>query len=236
MVSFAPTPPRHVDRSPSQRHDGLGPGARRAVVLGIVALHGVGVYAALQVPAVRQALAEASPMFVSLVAPPQPVPPAPPPPPVPVSLPKKTTPAVPLITAAPAPAPAVFAAPPPEPEPAPPVAAVVAPAAPAPPAPPAPPPPPKNIPASAIQYLEPPAPEYPRLSRRLGEAGLVVVRVYVDEAGLPRSVQLAQSSGFARLDEAALAGVQRARFKPYSENGVPTAGWARIPIPFELER
>ena len=46
----------------------------------------------------------------------------------------------------------------------------------------------------------------------------------------------AQSSGFARLDDAALAGVQRARFKPYSENGVPTAGWARIPIPFELER
>ena len=34
----------------------------------------------------------------------------------------------------------------------------------------------------------------------------------------------------------ALAGVQRARFKPYSENGVPTAGWARIPIPFELEK
>ena len=223
---------------PSQHHDGLGPGARRTVVLGIVALHGVGVYEALQVPAVRQALSEASPMFVSLVAPPQPVPLAPPPqqPPEPASLPKKPTPATPLISAPPAPAPAVFAAPAPEPDPVPPVVAVAAPAPPAPVAPPAPTPPPKNIPASAIQYLEPPAPEYPRLSRRLGEAGLVVVRVYVDEAGLPRSVQLAQSSGFARLDDAALAGVQRARFKPYSENGVPTAGWARIPIPFELER
>ncbi len=236
MDSLAAPPTLRTARAPSQRDDGLGHGARRAVVLGIVALHGVGVYAALQVPAVRQALAEASPMFVSLVAPTQPVPPAPPPPPEPVSLPKKTPPVAPVITAAPAPAPAVFTAPAPEPEPAPPVVAVAAPVAPAPPAPPAPPPPPKNIPASAIQYLEPPAPEYPRLSRRLGEAGLVVVRVYVDEAGLPRSVQLAQSSGFVRLDEAALAGVQRARFKPYSENGVPTAGWARIPIPFELER
>lgn len=221
---------------PSSGDDGLGLGARRAVVLGIVALHGAGVYAALQVPAVRQALAEASPMFISLVAPAQPVPPAPPPPPEPVTLPKKTAPIAPPITAAPAPAPVAFTAPAPAPEPAPPVVTVAAPATPAPPAPPAPPPPPKNIPASAIQYLEPPAPEYPRLSRRLGEAGLVVVRVYVDETGLPRSVQLAQSSGFARLDEAALAAVQRARFKPYSENGVPTAGWARIPIPFELER
>lgn len=237
MSSFAPSPPLRSCRAPARRADGLGPGARRAVVLGIAALHGVGVYAVLQVPAVRQALADAAPMFVSLVAPEQPVPPAPPPPPpAPLALPKKTTPIAPLITAAPAPAPAAFTAPAPEPEPAPPVVAVAVPAPPAPPAQPAPAPPPKNIPASAIQYLEPPAPEYPRLSRRLGEAGLVVVRVYVDEAGLPRSVQLAQSSGFARLDEAALAGVQRARFKPYTENGVPTAGWARIPIPFELER
>ena len=46
---------------------------------------------------------------------------------------------------------------------------------------------------------------------------------------------MAQSSGFERLDRAALSGVQRARFKPYTENGRPMAGWARIPIPFELE-
>lgn len=241
MSSVASAPPLRSGSVPSQRHDGLGPGARRAVVLGIVALHGVGVYAALQVPAVRQALAEVSPMFVLLVALPQPAPPAPPPPPEPASLPKKPTRATPLISAPPAPAPTVFTALAPDPDPVPPVVAVAAPAPPALPAPPAPPPmppppPPKNIPASAVQYLEPPVPEYPRLSRRLGEAGLVVVRAYVDEAGLPRSVLLAQSSGFARLDEAALAGVQRARFRPYSENGVPTAGWARIPIPFELER
>ena len=33
-----------------------------------------------------------------------------------------------------------------------------------------------------------------------------------------------------------LDGVRRARFKPPTENGQPTAGWARIPIPFELEK
>ena len=103
-------------------------------------------------------------------------------------------------------------------------------------APPAPPPPPKNIPASAVQYLEPPVPEYPRTSRRMGEAGRVLLRVYIDEAGLPRQVLLAQSSGFARLDEAAVAAMQRARFKPYTENGQPTAGWAPAPIDFEMER
>ncbi len=99
----------------------------------------------------------------------------------------------------------------------------------------APPSPQTLIPPSAIRYLEAPAPQYPRASRRLGETGTVVVRVYVDEAGLPRTVQVAQSSGFTQLDDAAVAAVQQARFVPYLENGRATAGWARIPFPFELE-
>jgi protein TonB len=63
-----------------------------------------------------------------------------------------------------------------------------------------------------------------------------VVRVLIDETGLPRSVQLAQSSGFKRLDDAALAAVRRARFHPYTENGRPLSGWASIPLVFELEK
>ena len=78
--------------------------------------------------------------------------------------------------------------------------------------------------------------EYPRASRRMGEAGRVLLRVYIDEAGQPRQVLLAQSSGFARLDEAAIAAMKKARFKPYTENGRPTAGWAPAPIDFELEK
>jgi protein TonB len=139
-----------------------------------------------------------------------------------------------LVTAAPSPAPATFVAPPPPEAPAPPPEPIVVEAPP--PAPPAPPPLPKEIPASAIEYLVPPAPEYPRLSRRLNESGIVIVRLYVDEAGVPRSVQVAKSSGHPRLDEAAVAAAQKARFKPYTENGWPAAGWARIPFPFELER
>jgi protein TonB len=87
-----------------------------------------------------------------------------------------------------------------------------------------------------VQYLEPPAVDYPRASRRADEAGRVLLRVYIDEAGLPRQVLVSQSSGFVRLDEAAVAAMKRARFKPYTENGRPTAGWAPAPIDFELER
>jgi protein TonB len=96
--------------------------------------------------------------------------------------------------------------------------------------------PPKLIPPAMVRYIEPPTPTYPMASRRAGESGTVVVRVYVDQAGLPRHVQVAQSSGFVRLDEAALAAVQQTRFVPYMENGQAMAGWARIPFPFELEQ
>lgn len=221
----------------SNRHE-LPPAQRRAAVAAILALHGAAAWGLLQVDAVRSAVAEAAPLFVELIAAPvpqpQPEPPAPPPPPVP----RMPPPPAPVIAAAArAEAPAAFVVPEPPPAPAPaepPAAPVAVVAAPAPAAPP--PAAPRELPASAIQYLEPPEPVYPRASRRMGEAGLVVVRVFVGTDGLPKQLQLLQSSGFSRLDEAAIEGVRRARFQPPTENGQPTAGWARIPIPFELEK
>ena len=220
-----------------ERGDSLSPNQRRLMVAAILAAHVAGVYGLMQLGAVREAMREAAPMFVDLIAPPAPpTPPAPPPPPQPQPVLKKPPPPAPVIAAAPSPAPAAFVVPPPPPPepveavPTPPVAVV------APPAPPAPPPPPKIIPASAVQYLEPPVLEYPRLSRRNNESGRVIVRVYIDTAGLPRNVQVSSSSGHPRLDDAGVAAVQKARFKPYTENGQPTAGWALIPLNFELEK
>jgi protein TonB len=75
---------------------------------------------------------------------------------------------------------------------------------------------------------------YSRISAKMHESGKVLVRVWIDEAGVPRDVQLAASTGFARLDDAALTAVRNCRFRPYLENGVAVAGWAVIPIEFEL--
>ncbi|MCR5884746.1 energy transducer TonB [Rhizobacter sp. J219] len=220
-------------RVPVQRRDGLSRAQYRAVVAAIAAVHVMGIYGILQVPAVRASVLEAAPIFVDLLAPPAPPVPAPPPPPPLKPVLKRPEP--PLITTAPSPAPAPFEAAPAPEVPVPP-APVVAEAPTAPPAPPAPPPPPKIIPAEAVQYLVRPVGEYPRMSIRMGETGLVMVRVYIDEGGMPRQVVVEKSSGFPRLDEAAVVAVRGARFKPYLFNGAPTAGWARIPIPFELEK
>ncbi|MFT3664905.1 energy transducer TonB [Piscinibacter sp.] len=224
-VTALPRPHREAALSPTQR---------RGVVAGMIAAHLVAGWGLLQIDAVRQAVVDAAPMFVDIVAPPAP-PEQPPVPPPPAPAPRTPPPKVPLIAAAPAPVAAEpsFVA---EPEPPlPPVAVEAPPAPPEPPAPVAPPAPPKIIPASPVQYLVPPQLEYPRASRRARESGRVLVRVYIDEAGLPRQTQVSRSSGFAALDEAALAAVRKAHFKPYTENGVPTAGWAAIPLSFDLE-
>lgn len=219
-------------RRPARGADGLSPAQRRTVV-GVIAFgHVAALWAVMQVPAVRQAVHEAAPMFVELLAPPAPPAPAPPPPPPAVKAPP------PRVLAAPpahSPAPAPFEVPvvPPEPVVALPAAPVVAEA---PPAPPVPPPPPRMIPASAIQYLGETPLDFPRMSRRLNESGTVTLRVYIDERGVPANVLVAKHSGFPRLDEAAVSSVRRWRFKPYTENGQALAGWALIPVIFELEK
>lgn len=199
-----------------------------ALVFAIAGLHGLLGWALLQVPAVRQAVLGAAPIFVDLIPPD--APPLPQPPPKAPALAPRAPPLV-ASKAAPAPAAALVVETIPEAPPPPVVVAVEAP-------PPAPevPPPPKVIPASGVQYLVPPPLEYPRASRRMGEAGKVLVRVYIDEQGLPHKVQVTQSSGHARLDEAAVAAVQQARFKPYAENGRAMPGWAFVPLTFDLER
>jgi periplasmic protein TonB len=216
----------------------LSPGQRRLVVVGILALHGFGLWALLQVNAVREAMRQVAPIIVSLVAPPvapqvpKPLPQSPKP------LPKLQPPSthVPLIAAPPTPAAEAFAVPMAPSLPAPsPMAAAAAPAAISDAAPP--PPALRQIPDSAVQFLQLPEVVYPRLSQRHGETGLVIVRAHVGtDGGAPHSVQIEKSSGHARLDQAAMAAVQKARFKPYAEKGQPVEGWALIPIRFELEK
>lgn len=97
------------------------------------------------------------------------------------------------------------------------------------------PPPPVITPARFdAAYLANPAPEYPLLARRLGEAGRVLLRVFVNAEGDAERVELAQSSGSSRLDHAALAAVRRWRFEPAKEGPLPVACWVQVPIVFDL--
>jgi protein TonB len=109
------------------------------------------------------------------------------------------------------------------------VLAAAAPAAATPPAPAV----PRTI-TSGAEYLQAPRPEYPALSKRMGEQGKVVLRILVNEQGLPDQVLVQTSSGFARLDEAGRQAALRALFKPHLEDGRPVAVFVIVPLNFQL--
>jgi protein TonB len=80
-----------------------------------------------------------------------------------------------------------------------------------------------------------PKPAYPLLSKRLGEQGKVVVHVLIGIDGTAQKAEIRQSSGFERLDNAALATAQKWRYVPGKRAGVPEAMWFNVPINFVLE-
>jgi protein TonB len=112
----------------------------------------------------------------------------------------------------------------------------------------APPPPPSTPPVERVSepapvtppnfdaaYLKNPA-VYPNMSRRLREVGTVQLRVRVSASGQALDIQLAKSSGYPRLDEAALTAVKKWTFQPALRSGSAIEAWVLVPIEFSLTR
>lgn len=89
---------------------------------------------------------------------------------------------------------------------------------------------------STVEYVRHPSPRYPPQSRKMREQGLVMLRVLIDEKGNACSIEIENSSGYARLDHAAREAVARAAFRPYVEDGEPRRAVVLIPIEFSLNR
>ena len=90
-------------------------------------------------------------------------------------------------------------------------------------------------PSSNADFLRNPQPDYPRLSRQRGEQGRVVVNVLIGVDGNAQKAELITSSGFERLDRAALDTVRGWRYVPGKRGGVPEAMWYAVPIQFVLQ-
>lgn len=81
-----------------------------------------------------------------------------------------------------------------------------------------------------------PSPAYPAVSRRLAEEGRVMLRVRVLASGDPGEVQLHKSSGFDRLDAAAVAAVKQFKFNPArTRSGRAVDSWVTFPIQYALK-
>lgn len=84
-------------------------------------------------------------------------------------------------------------------------------------------------------YLDNPAPVYPRQSKRLGETGSVYLMVFVDANGQPGQVEIQKSSTYDRLDQAALEAVRHWRFVAARQGEKTVAAWVVVPIHFTLK-
>lgn len=83
-------------------------------------------------------------------------------------------------------------------------------------------------------YLDNPAPVYPALSRRIGEEGKVMLRVFVDASGAPNRLEIKSTSGSQRLDVAAIEAVRRWKFAPAKLGEKFIDAWVLVPINFSL--
>lgn len=195
-------------------------------VAGIVAAH-VAVVALLATLDVAPLPVPLTTLMVQVITPaPQPAPEIVPPRPKPVERapapqPKAAPPIQPQVLAAPTEAPAPpaeipdFKAAPPQPATAPSSPTV-------------------SQPRFDADYQQNPAPAYPALSRRMGEEGKVVLRVFVDPTGRPGQVEVKTGSGSPRLDQAAQEAVWRWKFVSARRGDEAIGAWVMVPIVFNL--
>jgi protein TonB len=201
--------------------DWRGGGLRLFAVIGF---HLMGLALLMRYGTAQSAINLAPPIMVSIIAPPaeQPIE-------LPKPLPIKRVikePPKKIITAEAA-KPTEFAAPPPEvkilPQPVAPPAPVIAEAVIIP-------------PKFNADYLDNPAPGYPSRSKRDGEQGKVLLRVLVNSNGFPDKVEVSKSSGFARLDNAALQAVEHWKFVPARQGTQAIVASVIVPVSFILEK
>jgi periplasmic protein TonB len=91
-----------------------------------------------------------------------------------------------------------------------------------------------STPACVQDYISQPDPIYPRPSRSLGEQGIAEIRVLFSAAGVPLKAEIVKSSGYERLDKAALEGTKRWRFVTCSGIAAAVDHWKETPVTFKL--
>lgn len=109
--------------------------------------------------------------------------------------------------------------------------------------------PPRPAPPVAAPPAPPPArgakidaksftrPDYPSASVRLNEEGSVVIGIFCDPDGRISDAKVETTSGFDRLDDAAVREAKRGRWRciPAEQDGKPVGSWGSFKYTFRLQ-
>jgi TonB family protein len=92
--------------------------------------------------------------------------------------------------------------------------------------------------AEGVQHLPPvatvaqvktcAAPIYPETELRAKHTGIVKLNLLINTDGHAKKSKIVESSGFSRLDQAAIGFFGRCRFNPAMSNGVPVESWSSV--------
>ena len=101
----------------------------------------------------------------------------------------------------------------------------------------------RHVAPPAPAKIEPPRPSgrrhdcysgYPPISKRLGEEGKVLVEFTVSADGSVTNAKVAKSSGYSRLDRAAVQCVSDFHYHPATQGGKPIAIRTKVQVAYEL--
>lgn len=84
-------------------------------------------------------------------------------------------------------------------------------------------------------YRQNPPPQYPRVARRRGYQGTVVLEVLVNREGRVKKLRVFQSSGYSVLDNSAISSVKGWLFEPGRRGDEKVEMWVKLPVRFELK-
>ena len=85
------------------------------------------------------------------------------------------------------------------------------------------------------EYSKNPRPVYPKLARKRGYEGVVLLEVLVNKAGVVEDLRVKKTSGHAILDRAAEKSVKKWMFEPAMIGGKAIQTWVVVPVRFKLE-
>jgi protein TonB len=89
------------------------------------------------------------------------------------------------------------------------------------------------IPSTQVMAVQTPPPDFPIEVACAGIGGTTVLTVTVGVEGKPTEIVLAQSSGNAALDKAALERVPGWQFQPATRRGKPVPMSIKVPVNFK---
>ena len=84
-------------------------------------------------------------------------------------------------------------------------------------------------------YKKNPPPAYPRMARRRGYEGTVLMEVMVSREGRVEEVRLLESSGHGVLDREAMSAVKGWVFEPARRGEEKVDMWVKVPVRFKLK-